>query len=204
MALPRSPHHSQDSTRAPPHLPSNPLQVHHQASGHDLHQSLPRQNVLEQPRLWSAATAGISSGPEAPTCMTEPAADSEQHSQMSSTPSSHKKSTAKRNSPAGQELDIQPGGEHSCLHHSFFHLYSPMFISVCSWSALLCRWQRQHHRVQAGEQEEERKIQTHLLRGRTTQLFRVRQTLVSSQFSTTAQEVVLVLFYLHKQASFSK
>lgn len=187
MALPRNPHHSQDST-------------HHQASGLGLHQSLLRQNVLEQPWLWTAATAGISSGPEAPICMTEPAADSEQHSQMSSTSSSYKKSTGKRNSPSGQELDIQPGVEHSCLYCSFFHLYSPMFMSVCSSSALLCRWQRQHHRVQAGEQEEERKVQTHLLRGRT-QLFRVRQTLVSSQFFTTAQET---MSYLHKQASFSK
>lgn len=76
--------------------------------------------MLEQPWLWTAATAGISSGPEAPICMTEPAADSEQHSQMSSTPSSYKNSPGKRNSPSGQELDIQPGVEHSCLYHSFF------------------------------------------------------------------------------------
>lgn len=137
MALPRSPHHSQDSTRAPPHLPSNPLQVHHQASGLGLPQSLPRQNVLEQPWLWTAATAGISSGPEAPTCMTEPAADSEQHSQMSSTPSSHKKSTAKRKSPAGQELDIQPGVEHSCLYRSFFFTCIHRCLCLCVVS-LLC------------------------------------------------------------------
>lgn len=202
MVPPRNPHHPQDSTRAPPHLPSNPLQLYHQASGLSLHQSLPWQNVPDQPWFWTAAAAGITSGPEARFCMTEPTAESGQHSQMSSAPSSYKKSAGSRNSPSDQELDTQPGVERNiCVFIIIFcfHLYSSMFTSVFSSSALLCRRQWQHHRVQSGEQGE-RKVKTHLLRGRTTQLSRVRHThlldFYQIQFSTTAQGS---MFCLHNK-----
>lgn len=141
MVPPRNAHHPQDSTRAPPNLLSNPLPLYRQEEGLGLHQSLPRQNVPDQPWFWTAAAAGIPSGPGSRFCMPEPPAESGQHSQMSSAPSSYKQSAGSRNSPSGQELDTQPGVEYICVFIFFFssHLYSLMFTSLCSSSALLCR-----------------------------------------------------------------
>lgn len=141
MVPPRNPHHPQDSTHLPPHLPSNPPQLYHQASGLSLHQSLPWQNVPDQPWFWTAAAARSTAGPEARFCVTEPPAESRQHSQMSSPPSSDDESAGSRNCPSGPELDTQPGVERNiCVFSvSFSHLCSLMFAPVWSSSALLCR-----------------------------------------------------------------
>lgn len=143
MVPPRNPHHPQDSTCSPLHLPSNPLQLYHQASDLSLHQSLPRPNVPDQSWFWTAAAARSTSDPEARFCMTEPTAESGQHSQMSSAPSSYKKSAGSRNSPSGRELDTQPGVERNiCVFIVIFsYLFSLMFTPVWSSSALLCRRQ---------------------------------------------------------------
>lgn len=126
MVPPRNP---EDSTCAPPHLPSNPLQFYHQVSGHRLHQSLLWQNVPDQPWFWPAAAAGTSSGPEARFCVAEPSAESGQHSQMSSAPSSYKKSAGNRNSPSGLELDTQPGLK--CNICVFIIIFFPACIHQC-------------------------------------------------------------------------
>lgn len=162
MVPSRNPYHPQDScTRTPPRLPPDPLPL-------SPHQSLPWQNVPGQPWFWTTAAARATSGPEARFCVTEPTTESRQHSQTSSTPSPSKKSAGSRNSPSGQELDSQPGVKHNICVFTIafsFQLYLPMVTSVCCSSALFCR--RQHHRFQSGEQEEERKVRTRLLKRRT-------------------------------------
>lgn len=108
------PRNLQDSSHVP-QLSSTPLQLLHRASALNHHQMLPCHNEPEQPGFWPADVARIPSGSGARSCKTEPPAESWQHSQTSSLPSSYRKSVGSRNSRSAQELDTQPGVEGNTL-----------------------------------------------------------------------------------------